>query len=463
MLAVFQEWLRLNNHVITFAYGQVFFTIGLAILSQTRRYSRLDIADSLPWLAAFGFFHGFHEWGGVFIPFQRRFFADSVITGFLVLQLILLAGSFACLFVFAGNILKMRRRFRLVPLGVFFIWAIISIGVAIFAGRNSEQWRDSSEVFARYLIGLPGGMLSVLALLRYARTNISSLDSPRVSRAFLLAGIFLAAYAAFAGLLGPEAPFFPSSIINSEIFSKLFVFPPLFFRSIFAALFAIHIFHALGLLEIETGRLLKIMEREAVAVVERKRAARDLHDNTFQRLYAAGLLAQALKREFLDNRTAASELNKLMRIINEVISELQTFLLGLVTTEGMTDLSIAITRVAEEARSLSGIDVRLKAAENPTFSPTRASHIVAFTRESLSNVARHAHARSVEVTLECEDNMLHLTIEDDGQGLPADLEKGYGMRDMLDRARLLGGEVSFHSENGDGTTIALVVPLKDDE
>lgn len=55
----------LNHSIIIFAYGLAFFVLGLAIALQSRRHSRLHLARSLPWLAAFGLAHGFFEWAGI--------------------------------------------------------------------------------------------------------------------------------------------------------------------------------------------------------------------------------------------------------------------------------------------------------------------------------------------------------------------------------------------------------------
>ena len=88
---------ELNRDVILFAYGLVFFTLGLMIALQSRRYSRLDLARSLKCLAAFGFAHGLHEWGDMFIPLQATYLSDSAIQFWLVIQLLLLSISFAFL------------------------------------------------------------------------------------------------------------------------------------------------------------------------------------------------------------------------------------------------------------------------------------------------------------------------------------------------------------------------------
>jgi hypothetical protein len=58
---IWRDFFALNQTIILFIYGQVFFVLGLAITWQSRRHSRLDLARSLGWLGAFGLAHGLHE------------------------------------------------------------------------------------------------------------------------------------------------------------------------------------------------------------------------------------------------------------------------------------------------------------------------------------------------------------------------------------------------------------------
>ena len=71
------EIFELNQSIIYFVYGLIFFILGFAIILQTRQSSRLDLARSLRWLAAFGIAHGFHEWGDLFIPIQATYLSTQ--------------------------------------------------------------------------------------------------------------------------------------------------------------------------------------------------------------------------------------------------------------------------------------------------------------------------------------------------------------------------------------------------
>ena len=94
--------------------------------------------------------------------------------------------------------------------------------------------------------------------------------------------------------------------------------------------------------------------------------------------------------------------------------------------------------------------------------PDRVTHLIAFTREALSNAVRHAQARSIEVRAEVIDEHLLLSVRDDGRGFESDVPHGFGLRNMSDRARLLGGEVTFDSVLGKGTTVRLDIPVERD-
>ena len=72
------ELFETNRVIVLTVYGQVFFVLGLAIALQSLKRSTLALARPLPWLAAFGIVHGFHEWGYLFIPIQSGYLPPSL-------------------------------------------------------------------------------------------------------------------------------------------------------------------------------------------------------------------------------------------------------------------------------------------------------------------------------------------------------------------------------------------------
>ncbi len=454
-----REWIDSNYSFIVFGYGQVFFAMGLAVFLQSRRHSRAELADNLRWIAAFGFSHGIYEWSGLLNPERFGLFSVSAMLALEILRLILLACSFTCLLWFAMGLFRERRRLWFVPAGALVAW--LSISAALGGVMNVEQWRPTTEVLARYFLGLPGAVMSAFAIRRYAKSHVARPDFQEVFRNLRISVLAMLAYALFSGLIGPRAPFFPASVINAETFTRVFALPPLIFRSICGLAFAYFMVRALYIFEIKTRRKITHMERESVAAAALMRAGRDLHDTTFQRLYAAGLLARSLKTKYPHDNVIKSDVNRLMNIINEVITELQTFLLGMVNSDKSTDILSALQSVIDEIRLSTDLELRWNPEPVPDLPSSRVNQIVAFLRESLSNVIRHSQAHFAEVRLFSGADRLHLTVVDDGLGLSADAARGYGLRDMRDRARLLGGEVCLTSTNGNGTTVALDIPLQD--
>jgi signal transduction histidine kinase len=88
------------------------------------------------------------------------------------------------------------------------------------------------------------------------------------------------------------------------------------------------------------------------------------------------------------------------------------------------------------------------------------AEVAAVAREALSNVARHARARKVEVSLRHSDQELLLVVADDGEGIPPKHRLGSGLLNMHDRAARLGGSCSVDSDDK-GTTVRWQVPLDD--
>ena len=89
------------------------------------------------------------------------------------------------------------------------------------------------------------------------------------------------------------------------------------------------------------------------------------------------------------------------------------------------------------------------------------AEVAAVVREALSNVARHAHARRVEVSLMHSADRLQLVVSDDGDGIPASHRLGSGLLNMHDRAQRLGGTCKVSSGDGSGTVVRWNVPVGD--
>jgi two-component system, NarL family, sensor histidine kinase UhpB len=194
---------------------------------------------------------------------------------------------------------------------------------------------------------------------------------------------------------------------------------------------------------------------------ERRRIARELHDEVGQTLTGVMLQVEGLSatipeelREQLDElrETARSGTEDVRRIASQLRPEvledlgLQSALAALATAFGEQ----APTRV-------------IRHLEPPRMPLSREQELVIYrvAQEAMTNVARHAGARTVELRLERADGRVVLTVRDDGRGLPpAARASSYGIRGMRERAMLIGAELAIDAAPGQGTEVKLSIPIE---
>ena len=463
-----REIIALNRETIYFVYGLVFFITGLAIALQSRNYSRLDLARSLKWLAAFGFTHGLHEWGDLFIPIQAGYLSPGTIHFLHYIHLLLLALSFTFLFEFGVTLLRPLGRARWLHgvsgaiLAVWFVVVFFPLSTFI---KDFTVWHNVADALSRYLIGFPGGLVAAYGLRQHTIHRIAPLNVPQIVRMLQFAGILLAIYALTAGLIPPAIPFFPGNYLNADNVQLVTGAPPAVFRSFVGLGLAIAIIRALEVFDVETARRIEGMEQQQAVAAERDRIARELHDGAIQKVYTAGLLVDSARKLVKDDHSQLStRLEKAETVINDAIGDLRQNLGELQADQVDVPFSEAVKNMVEDPRFMSLVDLTLEfdLPEADELPPVYTGHILAILNEALSNVVRHAKARRVMISIRCLEGKLSMTIEDDGVGLPDEYEAGYGLRNMRDRARLLGGQIDFKSINGRGTRVSLLVPWEEE-
>jgi len=458
---------ELNRDLIVFAYGLAFFVLGLAIALQSRHSSRLDLARSLSWLATFGISHGLHEWGDLFIPIQATYLSEPIVELLNVIQLLLLAISFACLFEFGVTLLQPLGRMRWlhgVPAGLLLVWAFGVFFVFLPLSPDLTDWHHTANGLSRYFIGFPGGLVAAYGLRQQTFRRIAPLNVPHIVSTLRVAGVALVLYAVFGGLIPPPLSFFPGNTLNSDTFEQAIGVPPLVFRSLIGLTLAVAIIRGLEVFEVETARTIEAMEQQQILAAERDRIARDLHDGLIQQVYTAGLLVESAHNVAAPDSPVVSRLDKAITVLNDVIGELRQTLGELRAAPSSLPLPDALQRIAEDPRFRSLVDVSLSTdlPGSDSLSPVRTHHVLAIVSEALSNVVRHARARQVQIRVGLEDGRLRVTVRDDGVGLPRQFEAGYGLRNMRERARLLGGQLDVAGVPGKGTTVTLDIPWRDE-
>jgi signal transduction histidine kinase len=197
---------------------------------------------------------------------------------------------------------------------------------------------------------------------------------------------------------------------------------------------------------------------------ERRRVARELHDETGQSLTAVlvGLRAIEEQAVTLDVQAAA---RRLRRVAAQTVDDIGRLARGLHPAV-LDDLGLAeaVRRHGNEWARSFGIAVELRLSGTiphplPPFVQTTTYRIL---QEALTNVARHAHARAVVVNLTYEGTMLELVVRDDGVGFEAAAARrktsGLGLHGMRERVTLLGGSFDLESTPGWGTMVRARVP-----
>jgi two-component system sensor histidine kinase UhpB len=199
---------------------------------------------------------------------------------------------------------------------------------------------------------------------------------------------------------------------------------------------------------------------------ERRRLARELHDEIGQMLTAVGLRLHQLKT--VCGAGAEAVLNEDIAFVNRAIEEVRELSLNL--RPPMLDvlgLEAALRWYAQNQSQRSGLDVRLLGHLNvPRLDPNLEIACFRVVQESTTNVLRHAQARHVWIELQEEDTELNVVIRDDGVGFDvAEMHKragcggSFGILAMRERIDLLGGRLEIESAPGQGTRVCARFPL----
>jgi two-component system sensor histidine kinase UhpB len=195
---------------------------------------------------------------------------------------------------------------------------------------------------------------------------------------------------------------------------------------------------------------------------ERRRLARDLHDEVNQALTAILLRLEALSQAAPPE--LVGELGELKRLVNQAMSELLQLARQLRPT-ALDDHGLLPAMASQVRRfeAQTGIKADLDATgpDNAKLAPDEEIAVFRIAQEALANVARHADASEVSVALRTGEDGVELTVRDDGRGFEPSLpngDRGLGLGGMAERARLVGGELTIESRPGGGTELCLRVP-----
>jgi PAS domain S-box-containing protein len=220
----------------------------------------------------------------------------------------------------------------------------------------------------------------------------------------------------------------------------------------------------------EAGEIRALLLNQVITVQEeeRRRIARELHDETAQSL-ATLLLGLSALQDVRTLRAARGQARDLHQVATHALAEVRRLAWGL-RPSVLDDLGLAaaVERYAEEYGRTRGIAVTVQVAgldEARLPAPVETA-LYRILQEALSNVTRHAGARRVQVQLERRSGTVALTVVDDGRGFdpgqspaPATAARGLGIHSMRERAAVHRGALAIESAPGRGTRVAVEIPL----
>jgi PAS domain S-box-containing protein len=204
---------------------------------------------------------------------------------------------------------------------------------------------------------------------------------------------------------------------------------------------------------------------------ERRRIAAGLHDNVVQSLVAAKMILEGLAIQ--ESAQAISpDLQEIKGLLSQSLQDTRSLLFDL-SPVVLYELGFgpALESLLELFKKTHGMTPSFRTDDLPK-PMTNDVRVVLFraVREVLQNVAKHAHAESVSVSIQSEGERIFVEIQDDGLGF--DPEKtlsmsytggGFGLLDVRERLDHLGGNLTIRSEPGRGTTVVLGAPLAHEE
>ena len=458
-----------NYEIIYFIYGESFFVLGLAIALQSRKHSRLALARHLWLLAAFGIIHGIYEWGSVFIPVQQTYLANESTNFLRILQMTLEAISFLALFQFGIELLALgspvNGLIRGLPTVMLGIWEAAMLILQSSNGQSFSGYFDTGDALARYLLGVPGGAAAAWGLWHQAQ-QVNRMDLPRIAN-YLRGVAYAFAVYAVASAVVPSANFFPASFINYDTLVALIGFPAQIFRAGCGVVIAYLIIRGLEIFEVETDRLLEEAAQARAVAADRERIGRELHDNIIQSLYATGLtLEDATLTVDEDTARAKGRIGQAIQALNGTITDIRNYILDQRRETDHEDWQANLGELVRAFRLQTLLDTELKIDQSAQVKLEDEARIqvVAIAREALTNVAKHARATRVRVQVTRPSDTTQFEISDNGVGMAYDGEsqlavgERQGLRNMRERAEIIGARLDIESEPQLGTTVRLVLP-----
>ncbi len=214
---------------------------------------------------------------------------------------------------------------------------------------------------------------------------------------------------------------------------------------------------------IDNQRRLALANEQLALASERARIGRDLHDVVLQHLYGMGLSVQAIAAGA--DPEVSARLDTAIDEIDRIISEVRTIVFTLGTSASNGTLGQELADVMAQSSRVLGFTpaLRLEGPLESVITEEVRAEMVASMREAIGNVARHAHASKVVVTVEVVGGNVVMKVTDNGVGPPVDLARaysgGHGLANLRSRAASLNGSCALTAGVEEGAVLIWTVPF----
>ncbi len=196
---------------------------------------------------------------------------------------------------------------------------------------------------------------------------------------------------------------------------------------------------------------------------ERRRLARELHDETGQALTSILLGLKSLEETVATSPEAELAVAGLRELVVATLQDVRRLAVEL-RPKALDDFGLvaALERLTDTYSGQTGITVDFEAAlPDDRFPPEIETTLYRMVQEALTNVVKHARARRVSILLTQRPNSVAAVIEDDGTGFdPTEPGDGFGLTAMRERVNMVGGTLTIETGQGTGTTIVVEVPIR---
>ncbi|MFC1912278.1 PAS domain S-box protein [Chloroflexota bacterium] len=199
---------------------------------------------------------------------------------------------------------------------------------------------------------------------------------------------------------------------------------------------------------------------------ERKRIARDLHDDTIQALVVLSQRIENLVSSELGLVGTMAQLEDIQKEVDELQSGIRRFIQDLrPPTLEYLGLLPAVRELVSQLRQQADVNAELiVTGTEKHFTPEDELLIYRIVQEALQNIRKHAEAKKVEATIDFGKNKTTIAVSDDGTGFDVEADPGFvqagkiGLAGMQERVRLLDANLAIHSKPGQGTKVILEIP-----